>query len=242
MAAKSTTYAGWVTQHSGQREVWSTIDAVSQGEAESLLETLSVEDIVKEGGEKAIFTTLDEKYLPQPRDLLHQALKNFFYDLSVKQGEGYQQFLARFDAATRKMAEQEVKLPGKALGFMLLKKMRFEAREESMVLTATKGDMDIRAAIRSIFPEGRGPPQHKTKEVFKTEVDEPENETFTGEDYQDVLEELVDDYQAREDFEEEDVLEAFESYQEIRRKVTERKKARGFSVKNEDDGHSAWST
>ena len=41
-----------------------------KSEAEALLETVEVEDIIKEGGEKTILAILDEKYRPQPRDLL----------------------------------------------------------------------------------------------------------------------------------------------------------------------------
>ena len=39
---------------------------------EALLETVDVEEIIKEGGDKAVFAILDDQYLPQPRDLLHK--------------------------------------------------------------------------------------------------------------------------------------------------------------------------
>ena len=61
-----------------------------KGEAESLLETIDVDTLVKEGGDEEIFKVLDEKYLPQPRDLMQQALKGFFYELSIKPGETFQ--------------------------------------------------------------------------------------------------------------------------------------------------------
>ena len=45
------------------------------GEAESLLESLPVEKICKEGGDDQIWAVLDEKYGPQTTDLLQEAMK-----------------------------------------------------------------------------------------------------------------------------------------------------------------------
>lgn len=112
-----------------------------KGEAETLLECLPVEDLMKSGGAKLIWETLDEKYLPQPRDLLQRALKNFFYDLSCKPSETYVQFLARFDAANRLLKEQSVELPSTVKGYMLLKKLRLDGNQESMVLTHTHQEL-----------------------------------------------------------------------------------------------------
>ena len=66
------------------------------GEAESLLEQLEVEAICAEGGDKAIWTILDDKYSPQPIDLLQDCLKQFFHELQVKPNETFRQFSARF--------------------------------------------------------------------------------------------------------------------------------------------------
>ena len=204
-----------------------------KGEAEMLLETLSVEDIIKEDGDKAIFAMLDEKFLPQPRDLLHSALKNFFYDLVIKPGESYQQFLARFDAAHRKLVEQSAELPPVARGYMLIKKLKLDQKDESMILTATKGDMaiaEVISAVRSIFPEGRGQ-NAKSKEVFQAELSDG-RETEPEEVFE-VMDTIADDNQQRADYEDEDILEAFESYADVRRKMAERKRARGFSATND---------
>ena len=94
------------------------------GEAESLLEQLEVEAICAEGGDKAIWTILDDKYSPQPIDLLQDCLKQFFHELQVKPNETFRQFSARFSACQRKLEVQQVKLPGVALGFLYVKKLR----------------------------------------------------------------------------------------------------------------------
>ena len=78
-----------------------TVDGVSYEQSATL-----VEDIGKEGGKWPSSVSFLTKNLPQSRDLLYQALKGFFYDLSAKQDDGYQQILARFDAAHHKMAAE----------------------------------------------------------------------------------------------------------------------------------------
>jgi hypothetical protein len=89
---------------------------------------------------------------------MQQALKGFFYELSIKPGETFQQFIARFDAALRKLKEQNVTLPKEVQGFFLLRKLRLDNTQESLVMTATKGSLEVKevlANVRGIFPEGR---------------------------------------------------------------------------------------
>ena len=87
-----------------------------KGFAELVCETLPVEKLCEEKGEQLIFELLDDKYRPQPQDLLHKALKEFFYELQVKPSEPYQQFLARFYHASRRLVELDIKLPETVLG------------------------------------------------------------------------------------------------------------------------------
>ena len=143
-----------------------------KGEAEALLETIPVEELIKQDGDKGIWLVLDEKYGPQPRDLLQHALKNYLYDLHVKPGETCLQFMARHDAAIRLLKEQSIELPPPVMGFLLMKKLKLDQSQESMVLTHTKGGVDFKdvvAAVRGIFPEGKG--TVRSKEVFQADDD-----------------------------------------------------------------------
>ena len=209
-----------------------------RGEAENLLETVDVDEIIQENGDKKIFQILDDKYLPQPRDLLHAALKGYFYDLSIKPGESYQQFLARYDAALRKMTEQKIELPKVVKGYMLLKKLRLDASQESLVLTATSGKMELEdtiKAVRSVFPEGRGSTK-SSKEAFVADDEDEEvrvdrqqgPEDDLEAQIQEVMEAVADEVQSREE-DDEVAVEVFETYSEVRRKILEKKKSRGFT-------------
>ena len=209
-----------------------------RGEAENLLETVDVDEIIQENGDKKIFEILDEKYQPQPRDLLHAALKGYFYDLAIRPGESYQQFLARYDAALRKMTEQRIELPQVVKVYMLLKKLRLDANQESLVLTATSGKMELEdtiKAVRSVFPEGRGATK-SSKEAFMADDEDQEVslETNQGQDdleaqIQEVMEAVADEVQSRDEDDDEAAVEAYETYAEVRRKILEKKKSRGFT-------------
>ena len=52
-------------------------------------------------GDKAIWAILDDKYHPQPVDLLQSSLKTFFHELSVKPMETYRQFLCTICGCTK---------------------------------------------------------------------------------------------------------------------------------------------
>ena len=114
------------------------------------------------------------------------------------------------------------------LGYMLLK-LRLDAQSEAMLLTATKGEMKLGRivdAVKAVFPEGRGNIQAKNKDVFLSQAKVEEHEE-TDDELQKVMEAITDDWQQREDASDEDILEAFESYAEVRRKMAECRKACG---------------
>ena len=69
-------------------------------------------------------------------------------------------------------------LPDVVLGFVLLRKLKLESGQESMVLTATGGKMEIKeviANVRAIFPEAKG--TTRNKEVFEVAAEMRSSET-----------------------------------------------------------------
>ncbi len=135
METASKTDVGRFADDSWSGALRCSVDGVCEGRGRSF----DVEDLIKADGDKLIFNALDEKYLPQPRDLIQQALKGYFYELSVRPGQTYQQFIAWHESAVRKLKEQDIELPSKVRGFIFLKKLRLDSQQEAMVLTATKG-------------------------------------------------------------------------------------------------------
>ena len=217
-----------------------------KGEAEALLETIPVEELIKQDGDKGIWLVLDEKYGPQPRDLLQHALKNYLYDLHVKPGETYLQFMARHDATIRLLKEQSIELPPPVMGFLLMKKLKLDQSQESMVLTHTKGGMDFKdvvAAVRGIFPEGKG--TVRSKEVFQADDDCQNNghkEITMVDEENDLAEvaQMIADESQELDVDEEEALDTFETYLDVRKRLRDQKTSRGFQNSRGGPDQGQW--
>ena len=140
----------------------------------------------------------------------------------------------------RRLREQKVELPKEVRGFMLIKKLRLESQQESMLLTYTTGNLEIEQvtkAVRSVFPEGKGGTRNQ-KDIFQAEsmgdvgvgqqeeiyVQDVENEV------QEVMEVIAEQHQINDAVDDEEAVECFESYAEVRKKILEKKKLRGFSA------------
>jgi hypothetical protein len=118
------------------------------GEAEGLCEDMNLEDLLVEGGETAVFKILDAKYLPMEKDLMQASLKTYFYELTIKQGEDYKQFLVRYETAVRKLQQSKIELPSEVKGWMLMRKMRLDDAASTMLLTATQGSIELPRVIK----------------------------------------------------------------------------------------------
>ncbi len=148
--------------------------------------------------------------------------------------------LARYDAAVRRLRERKVELPKEVRGFMLIKKLRLENQQESMLLTYTTGNLEVEQvtkAVRSVFPEGRGGTKSQ-KDIFQAEDVESETSNRQTEAYvmegeneiQEVMEVIAEQHQMNDVEDDEEAVECFESYAEVRKKILEKKKLRrGFS-------------
>ena len=190
------------------------------GEAEYAVEHISIADLSKTGGADKIFEALDERFAPLQKDLMSEALQEYFFDVTIKGNEPMKSFSTRFQTAYRKLNEQGVQLPAEVQGWFLLRKLRLDATQEALVLTTTGGSYKIdlvQGAIRAVLANARG---SKTREVMVADLDEESD--------QEVLDVLAADAQADESMTEEEMLEVFETYKQVRSRMLEVKKNRGF--------------
>ena len=126
------------------------------GEAEQACEHIPIDELGKEGGHLTVFKALDERYKPLEKDDLSEALREYFYDVTIKQNELLKNFVTRFTTAHRKLEEQGVDLPEEVQGWFLVRKMRLDAAQESMLLTSTQGSYKyskVCGAVKAIFCE-----------------------------------------------------------------------------------------
>ena len=213
------------------------LEALS-GEAWELLESIPIKDIIAEDGYELVFKTLDGKYAERAQDELQRALREFFYTVVIKPGEEFRAFIVRLETSYRLLVSHEVELPVEVRGWFLLKKLCLDQTQEAMVLTATQGKLDYKSvtdAIRAVFPHGKGQPSKSrdSKDVF--EVDEDEGMSFetkgveSHDEVFEVWQGIAEQIQEQgSDYDSEEVLEVFESYKDIKRRVQDRKIGRGY--------------
>lgn len=200
------------------------------GEAELAVEHVPVEDLAKAGGEQLVFKALDDRYKPLEKDDMNEALTDYFVNITIKSGETMKAFTTRLATAHRKLGEHSVTLPKEVQGWFLLRKMRVDSSQEAMLLTATGGSYQIdkiEKAVKAVLPNAKGT-SRPSKDSYVTDETGVLSDDTEGDDAE-VLQVLVTDMQeAGEEYDEENMLEVFETYKQVRSRVMEAKKIRGY--------------
>ncbi|CAE7889512.1 unnamed protein product, partial [Symbiodinium necroappetens] len=200
------------------------------GEAEEVCEALPLDKITKDGGHTLILEALDERYKELQKEALHNHLQEYFYGLQIKPGESYRNMIVRLDSAYRRLQEHSVELPTEVRGWFVLRKLQLDAASEAMLMTHTKGSLkhpDVIKAIQAIYPQGIAKAsQARTKEVYEAtnEVAEVDGEELI----EDVFQAVADQVQSSEEYDDEDAVDVFETYKEVRKRLQQKKLGRGY--------------
>ncbi len=201
------------------------------GEAELAVEHVTVEEMAKEGGERKIFRALDERFKPLEKDDMNEALREYFFDCGIRNGEAMKAFTTRLSTVHRKLGEHGVTLPKEVQGWFLLRKLKVDASQEAMILTATQGSYQIdkiEKSIRAVLPNAKGVARVQ-KDTFTVEESiSSTGESADSEDDAEILQVLVADMQKDEEYDEENMLDTFETYKQVRNRIMENKKVRGY--------------
>lgn len=106
---------------------------------------------------------------------------------------------------------------------------------ESMVLTTSSGKLELDEIVKSvnaIYPDGKGGMCKAPKDVFPAEEEmipvNPDGGAEEEDDWFAAMEAIAENIQNRQDHDEEEALEAYESYADIRRRLQEQKTGRGY--------------
>ena len=199
------------------------------GDAELAVEHIKVEDLAKAGGEKAVFKALDERFKPLERDNMNEALKEFFFETQIRPGETMQAFATRFSTTIRKLEEQEVKLPDPVKGWFLLRKLHLDSSQESMIMTGTGGSYEIKdvyKAVKAILPNVKGTASKSGREKDTLVAEQPV--ASDEEDDSELVQVLAAELQQKDEYEDEELLDVYETYKQVRMKMNDAKKARGY--------------
>ncbi|CAK9001698.1 H3 lysine-79 specific) [Durusdinium trenchii] len=194
------------------------------GEAELAVEHIPIEDLAKSGGERLVFKALDERYKPLEKDDMNEALKEFFFETAIRSGETMKAFITRFITVERKLREQGVELPSEVRGWFMLRKLHLDHNQEAMILTATRGSFkveEVSQAVKAILANSKGNHKPVQKDTFVADEDTSELTSGSWDEDQEVLQVLAAEMQEQEEYDEEAILDTFESYKQVRTKMQE---------------------
>ncbi|CAK9019993.1 unnamed protein product [Durusdinium trenchii] len=197
------------------------------GEAELAVEHIPVEDLAKSGGEKLVFKALDDRFKPLEKDDMNEALKEFFFETSIRSGETMKAFITRFMTVERKLQEQGVALPEEVQGWFMLRKLHLDANQEAMLLTATRGSFKVKEvsqAVRAILANAKGSTRTSQKDTFMSVDDSVQEVDTSWDEDQEVLQVLAAEIQENDTYDEEELLDTFETYKQVRTKMQEVRK------------------
>ena len=164
--------------------------------------------------------------MPLEKDDMSEALREYFFDTQIRGGESMKNFCTRVATSHRKLQDQGVTLPEEVQGWFLIRKLRLESAQEAMLLTTTAGSYKVGAvvnAVKAILANQRG--THKQKETFSAEA---EHVTTEVSDDEELVQVLAAELQGKPDYHEEELIEVYETYKQVRSKMNEVKKTRGF--------------
>ncbi|CAE7838460.1 avt3 [Symbiodinium sp. CCMP2592] len=202
------------------------------GEAEEVVEGLPLEKVINDGGHLLILEAPDARYKDLQKEALHNHLLEYFYGLQIKAGESYRNMIVRLETAYRRLQEHSVELPTEVRGWFMMRKLQLDTASEALLMTHTKGSLkyeDLVRAVQAIFPQGVAKNvNHKTKEVF--EADSTSTELEDTEQLEEVFQAVADQVQASEEYDDEDALDVFETYKEVRKRVQQKRLGRGYKA------------
>ena len=210
------------------------------GAAKAAVDTLTVKEIKGADGFANVLKKLKEAFEPYVETALPRALENAFYGAPRGHKESISEFLIRFQRAQSVLKDEGITLPVKAAGYLLFRQANLDGELEARLVTWLGGDYSLDTVITNLRRLERVHAEGG-KRTFLVEEEEPGEmsydpvgpEVFLGEpaDEEESEEEnwvYMEEGQLDQVLDEDDVLDALATYQQVRRQIKEQKLGRQF--------------
>eukprot|EP00435_Cladocopium_sp_Y103_P020104 s1338_g4.t2 len=205
-----------------------------EGQAKLAVDEMTFEEITSEKGIQNIMDRLREYFVPHLEVSLPRAFEAAVYGTPRQSKEGFNEYLARMDKAFSRLRKEGVDLPDGAQGYILYRQASLNESQDQRFLVWADGRYDRKSVIHALRKLDKVL-KEKSKGHFVSEGDPEYSEAFLTEDpYGMIAEDDDENYVYLQEgdldniLEEDDVLAAMASYQEIRKAVKDQQKGRGF--------------
>ncbi len=215
---------------------------VLSGTARLAVDEISFEEVACEAGIRNIMAKLKEYFLPHLEVSLPRAFEAAVYGQVRGSKEGFMEYIARQDKAFTRLRKEGVELPDSAQGYILFRHASLNESQEQRFLVWSDGKYDRVSVVKALRKLDKVIREKGVKSSFLGEEAEANNETFF-EDAEDEgwLEEgenfvYLQEGDLNEVMNEDDVVAALATYQDVRRAMKEQQKGRGFYGKGNQKG------
>eukprot|EP00439_Symbiodinium_sp_Y106_P019731 s637_g2.t1 len=211
---------------------------VLTGAAKAAVDTLTVKEIKGAEGYPNV-KKLKEAFEPFVETALPRAMENAFYGQPRGHKEGVSEFLVRFQRAQAVLKDEGITLPTKAAGYLLFRQANLDSELEARLVTWLAGDYSLDTVLTNLRRLERVTSDHG-KKIFFGEEEDPENEPLgvygaetvavdpNEDDDDDENWVYLEEGQLDGTFDEDEVLEALATYQQVRKQIKEQKLGRQF--------------
>ena len=214
-----------------------------QGTARLAVDEMSFEEVACEDGIRNIVSKLKEYYLPHLEVSLPRAFEAAVYGPCRSSKEGFMEYIARMDKSFIRLRKEGVDLPDSAQGYIIYRQSALSEAQDQRFLVWSDGKYDRVSVVKALRKLDKVV-KEKGKSSFQTEeADKVAENYFEDEDIYQAIEEDEDEnyvYLREGDLdevlEENDVVSALASYQDVRRAMKEQQKGRGFYGKGYGSG------
>ncbi|CAE7573255.1 RE1 [Symbiodinium sp. CCMP2592] len=218
-------------------KVWRQLE----GSARAVADGLTFEELACEKGLENLLKVLEEHYSPHLEVSLPKAFEDAIYGNLRSHKESFSDYVIRMEHAMKELERQGVKLHDIAVGYVMFRHANLSDVQESQLLTWGAGKYDRKTVVTNLRRLDKGAFDVKRKSAhYLTEGDE-ETEDPHGEmaeiyhQQEDVADSDLDEeyvYIGEDDlkeiYEEEHVMEALATYQDIRKSIRDQRNSRGY--------------
>ena len=217
------------------------------GVARLAVDEMSFEEITATDGVSQVMRRLKDYFLPHLEVSLPRAFESAVYGSPKQPKEGFAEYIARMDRNFIRLSKEGVDLPDSAQGYIIYRHAALNDAQDQRFLVWADGKYDRVSVVKALRKLDKVI-RDKGKSSFVTEEGAYQDSSFHME-MDPVLKEFLEDEDESGEFiylqegdlndvmDEEEVLSALASYQEVRQALRDQQKGRGFYNKGYGKGN-----
>ncbi|CAJ1429454.1 unnamed protein product [Effrenium voratum] len=192
------------------------------GAAKSAVDEIQVDEIVKETGLDKIIAKLKEHFEPYLETAVPKAFEKAIYGEPRRAKEAFGEFVIRADAAFRELKDEGIELDTKVTGYVIYRQANLSQVQEDQVATWISGQYDRGSVVGALRKLEKVQKEKGGRSYLVDDEDTEKDVMYGGNEWGDEWDAADDEGyvflgegELNEIYEEEELMEALATYQEV---------------------------